>query len=91
MSRTDTARKPTDKRRQKALAVLRDQRCRIHTSLTAPGATRAEVISAKVKGHLAMYDVALADGRWSCTCLDGEDGACAHAWAVRLVTGWAAS
>ena len=82
-------RRPVDKRRQKALAILREQRLRVLTCATPGAASRPELIIARVKGHMAVYAIDLLNGRWSCTCLDGRAGDCAHAWAVRLVTGWA--
>lgn len=43
------------------------------------------VVSARVRGDGALYDVVFQDGRWSCDCPAVTDQ-CAHARAVRLVT-----
>ncbi len=87
MSRTDHARRPVDKRRAKALAILREQRLRIVAALAPEGSTVPDTIIARVRGHMGLYAVDLKAGVWSCTCPDGAQGGCAHAWAVRLVTG----
>lgn len=88
MSRTDHARPATDKRRAKALAILREQRCRIvYAEVQRTASTVPDVVIARVKGHMGVYAIDFRDGAWSCTCREGARGECAHAWAVRFVTG----
>lgn len=43
------------------------------------------VVSARVPGDGAIYDVVYVRGRWSCTC-PALTNQCAHCRAVRLVT-----
>lgn len=73
--------------RTKALAILREQRLRLVTVKCPDGGTVPDLILARVKGFHGVYAVDLIAGRWTCTCREGLDGECAHAWAVRLVTG----
>lgn len=69
--------------RTRSLAYLRDGAVTI--TAAAPGHVRATV-----QGHNGLYTVRLRDAAWSCSCKavtdDGQE--CAHAAAVKLVTGW---
>jgi len=54
----------------------------VHLVTVAP-----ERVAARVFGDSAVYDVNLADGRWSCTCpASNAQRECSHRLAVTLVT-----
>lgn len=84
-----TTARPVDvtKRRAKVLSILREQRVRILEARSHSHELRPHRVVALVKGHLGRYAIDLVDGAWTCTCREGATGACAHAWAVRFVTG----